>query len=270
MKIPFYDEYFSITSFTPENLDESFKDTYIRNQVIDGNIYKFVAFTDDNVLNNVKLTMLKDHKFWASYHIYFEDKNEVSRKYNINVVSRETNVPVSIIQNFFKTVDEMNNISCFTYAITDDMWAEYANQSNGFCMEFQLLSTNFFFPVVYVNKEKVDMTNDIIQSFKSVSNPLSSNANKKMSILPWVLKDEKYHYENELRFLCGDEYDDENGIMGGRIAAGKKKLMGIKGVSYTFEYAGIILKRIHIGANCTKTYELKHICDSQNIDVVQW
>lgn len=270
MKIPFYDEYFLIPSFISGNPDESFKDAFIRNQLIDGNIYKFVAFTDDKLLNNIKLTMLKEHKFWASYHIYFEDKNEVSRKYNINVVSRKANVPVPIIKNFFRTIDEMNNISCFTYAITDDMWAEYANQSNGFCMEFQLLSTNFFFPVVYVNKEKVDMTNDIIQLFKSVSDPLSSNVIKKMSILPWVLKDKKYHYENELRFLCGDEYDDENGIMGGRIAPGKKKLMGIKGDSYTFEYTGIILKKIHIGADCTKRDELKRICDSQNIDIVQW
>jgi hypothetical protein len=88
-----------------------------------------------------------------------------------------------------------------------------------------------------------------------------------MAILPWVLKDKKYYRENELRFLCGDAYDDENGIMGGRIAAGKKNLMGIKGLPYTFDYTGIVLKKVHLGDNCRKLAELKRICELQKVDI---
>jgi len=265
MAIPFYDEYFAFPSFSQDSLDERFKDNYIRSKAVDGNIYKFVAITDCEELNKTKLDMLAKGEFWASYHIYFEDKREIFRKYDIKKVSSKTKWKSDAILNFFSTIDEMNNISCFTYAIADVMWNEYANNSNGFCLEFDILNSDKFFPVVYIDKDKLDMTEDIILSFNSIHAPFANNASKKMSILPWVLKDQKYRRENELRFLCGDEYDDENGIMGGRIAPGKKKMMGIKGIPYSFKYAGLRLKKIYIGCNCSETSSIINICDAQKI-----
>lgn len=46
---------------------------------------------------------------------------------------------------FFSTVNEMNDISCFTYEPSNFMWKEYANNGNGFCMEFELNDSDKFF-----------------------------------------------------------------------------------------------------------------------------
>lgn len=59
----------------------------------------------------------------------------------------------------------------------------------------------------------------------------------RLSILPWVLKDKKYSPEDGIRFLGGDVYDNEVGIMGGCIAPGKKEIMGYKEATYTYNYA---------------------------------
>lgn len=266
-KIPFYDEYFKLPVFDKDNASQAFKDTYIRGKLYNDIIYKFIAFTDDESLNKKKLHMLSNNQFWASYHTYFEDKREVFRKYNIYEVTKSTNQSVNQIIEFFRIVDEMFDIACFTYEISDFMWSEYANKSNGFCMELKILDTDKFFPVSYVDKNKVDYTQEIISSY-SADNITALKSIQKLSLLPWVIKDLKYVNENELRFMCCDIYDNEDEPMGGRIFDGKKNLMGYKGYAYSFSYAGLSLHKIVIGCKCTLKYELINICNTLNIQYV--
>lgn len=263
MKIDFYDDYFSIEPFSKNNDGNQFKDNYIRSKMKYGKIYKFVAFTEDEKLNSRKLDMLIKNQFWASCYDYFNDDREVLRPYNQFVVCRETRKTKHDLNIFFSTVNEMNDISCFTYEPSDFMWQEYANNGNGFCMEFELFDSDKFFPIVYLNKDNLDYTNDIVNLFSSTKTDF--RVLNRLAILPWITKDPIYQTENELRFLCGDVYDDEDGPMGGKIAPGKKRLLNYKGFEYSFEYAGIILKKVYIGSNCTKDKELQSICSNMNI-----
>lgn len=266
-KIPFYDEYFKLPIFDKEKGSQIFKDTYIRGKLFNNIIYKFIAFTDDESLNKTKLHMLSNNQFWASDHRYFEDKREVFRKYNLHNVTISTNQSVTQVLDFFRTVDEVNDIACFTYEISNFMWSEYANQSNGFYMELKMLDTDNFFPVSYMDKNKIDYTSDIISSYSSDKKTVLQ-ATQRLSLLPWVIKDLKYVKENELRFICGDIYDYEDGPMGGKIFAGKKNSMGYKGYAYSFAYAGLSLHRIVIGCNCTLKDELIDICSTLNVQYV--
>ena len=259
MKIDFYNDYFAIESFTESDEGNLLKDNYIRSMMKDKSVYKFVAFTEDEQLNSRKLTMLEQHQFWASCYDYFNDDREVLRPYNKTWVRWGTGKSQEELDAFFSTVNEMNDISCFTYEPSYFMWKEYANNGNGFCMEFELKDSDKFFPVVYLDKDKLDYTKDIIKSF--TSQRLDFRIISKLAILPWVTKDLKFQIENELRFLCGDVYDQEDGPMGGRIAPGKKRLMGYKGIEYSFEYAGLVLKKVIICSKCVKKRELLEICD---------
>lgn len=268
MKIPFYDDYFSFPDFSADLADQQFKDQYIRRNLCADKVYKFVGFDNNAVLNQRKLDMLSKREFWASCYTGFCDKRELYRRYDIHRVAKATQRTLLNIHTFFSVVDEVNDISCFTYKPSDRMWSEYANFGNGFCMEFALLNTDKFFPVVYLNKDKIDYTNDIIQSFQATDRndePAMMSSAKKLSILPWVLKDMDYTHENEVRFLCGDVYDDENGPMGGRIAAGKKEAMGYKGIAYSFDYAGLSLNEIIVGANCSNLSDIKQICKTLDV-----
>lgn len=149
----------------------------------------------------------------------------------------------------------MNDVSCFTYEMGDFMWENYANHHNGFCLSFLLYDSDKFFPVVYLRKQAVDFTNDLIYVLKHQGTPnVIGSALSRLGILPWVLKDEQFSVENELRFLCGDVYNEEDGPMGGRIFAGKKEAMGYRGTTYEYGYCGIKLEQIIIGKNCDQKY----------------
>ena len=167
------------------------------------------------------------------------------------------------IEQFLSTTNEMNDISCFTYEPSVFMWEQYANNGNGFCMEFELKNSDKFFPVIYLDKNKLDYTDDIIKAF-TIQN-CDFRVINKLAILPWVTKDLEFQKESELRFLCGDIYDKEEGPMGGRIALGKKRMMGYKGIEYSFEDAGLILRKVTIGSNCTKEKELLRICNLMKV-----
>ena len=263
LKIEFYDEL--IESMPSDKLlnGNMQKEKYIRERIKDGRIYKFVKFTEDENLNLKKIDMLANQQFWASCYDEFIDKREVIRPYNKIRVQYYTGRTQNELDNFFSTLNEMNDISCFTYEPSDFMWEEYANNGNGFCMEFEVVDFDKFFPVIYLRKSKVKYTKDIINLLNS-KQPNFRLINK-VGIIPWVLKDKKYKKENELRFLCGDIYDQADGPMGGRIAAGKKKLLGYKGIEYSFAYAGLILRKVNIGSKCVKESELQEICKKLKI-----
>lgn len=244
--IPFYDEYFSLPAFDDMNRAQSFKDAYIREKVFTGYIYKFIAFTENEELNHIKLQLIRDNSLWVSNYNNFTDKNEVSVPCNLLRVSRKAKISLDSIRLLINTSKQMNDVSCFTYDMAPFMWIYYANNSNGLCLKFKLVDTDKFFPVIYLDKSKIDFTDDFIHAYRTQGLKYIS----RLSILPWVLKDKKYSPENELRFLCGDVYDSEDGIMGGRIAPDKKELMGYKGTTYTYNYSGIKLSDILIGSNC--------------------
>ena len=74
------------------------------------------------------------------------------RPYDGDRVQVETGKTKEEQDVFFSTVNELNDISCFTYMASDFMWREYANCGNGFCMEFDLDDSDKFFPVIYLDK----------------------------------------------------------------------------------------------------------------------
>lgn len=263
LKIEFYDDYFSIKPSFGTSEGNLFKDNFIRSKMSNGKIYKFVNFNSNEQLNAKKLDMLKKQQFWASCYDYFKDKREVLRIYNTSKVQCCTGKLQKELDIFFAIVNELNDISCFTYKPSEFMWIEYANNGNGFCMEFDLKDSDKFFPVIYLDKDKLDYTDDIIKSFTSNRN--DPQIIGKLSILPWVTKDCDFQEENELRFLCGDVYDQVTGPMGGRIAPGKKKLLGYKGIEYSFAYTGLVLLRVIIGSKCSKRKELLDICNEIGI-----
>ncbi|MBN2879969.1 MAG: DUF2971 domain-containing protein [Clostridia bacterium] len=253
----FYDEYFSLPNSLISKGDNErikYKEEYIRKKANDNYIYKFIPFTDDIELNESKINLLAKKELWASCYAYFSDKSETQYNYNINRVNRKTRISIKAIRNMILTSKEMNDVSCFTYEKCERMWTEYANGYNGICLKFALLDMDKFFPVIYLDKEKVDFTGQLIGAYNSTSIEKKSNYSEKLAILPWVMKNKTYKWENELRFLCGDVYDSEDGPMGGRILAGKKALMGYRGTTYSYDYCGIKLEEIIIGKNCDKEY----------------
>lgn len=75
------------------------------------------------------------------------------------------------------------------------MWENYANESNGICLCFNMLDCDKYFPVEYINKKQFDLTNSMIKSINDNANGKVFNSieSKQLSILPLVLKDKKIY-----------------------------------------------------------------------------
>lgn len=256
MDIPFYDEYFEFPAFSDKNESNKYKDKYIReNLLIDGFLYKFVSFSDDQDLNQRKLHLLFNSEIWLSTFKQFEDTSEIDIHYDSKLIAKKTGWKTEKIKNFINTTKELNDVSCFTNSPDELMWLNYANNRNGICLKFIVIDTDLFFPVIYLDKKKVDFTENYIKAF-SMNNFMSSNT-MRLSILPWVLKNKNFESENEIRLLCGNVYDNELGLLGGKVFNGKKDLMGYKGISMSYDSCGLKLVDILVGESCEKSISLK-------------
>jgi|GEM_PF-380900 len=263
----FYKQYFEL-----ENDEaEIYKEEYIRKSIKNNMLYKFVGFDKNIELNKSKLNLFENDLIWSSHIKYFEDKSELKTPFNIRKVAKATHITKANIQFKFNALRELYDVSCFTKDITDFMWENYANSYNGFCLCFDILDYDKLYPVVYLNKNKVDLTESIIESvndIQSKSANLSSKEAKKVSILPIVLKDEKYKYEKEIRFFfC--PFDDENGEFGGLVFPNIKNEFNYKGTPVSYDYIGIKLKKIIIGYKCNEIYKTKliDISKSKGIEI---
>lgn len=69
------------------------------------------------------------------------------------------------IEHFLKVIIEIYDVCSFTYQYQDYMWAEYANNGSGICLEFKVENLDMLYPVEYRKKDEVNFDEMIINSF---------------------------------------------------------------------------------------------------------
>lgn len=116
------------------------------------------------------------------------------------------------LQHAFETMKATTGISCLSEL--DDsllMWAHYANNHKGFCVEYELLEINKQLnftpiPIIYSNKKA------IVQSLFPQS---LEESVIKLVVNSLSTKSTEWSYEKEWRIIrdnnaCGDKWDEEN------------------------------------------------------------
>jgi len=171
----------------------------------------------------------------------------------------------SIIREEFEKVNGVMNdvvrttsrVACFTEKLTNlPMWAHYACQHSGICMEYDIKSIESeyiksrLFPVFYVRK---------LPSFVSLS--------QRKQMLPFMMTDylaihklEDWKYEKEWRLVIvpGHEgYSEET----------MRKDMKGKGMAHKFSRP----KKVYLGAKIdeTKKKDVLNLCHNCGVDVMQ-
>jgi len=209
----FYEQYFSADLFDVSNFSQRLKDAVIRHMLLEGKyLYKFYAFDDCIKLNKQKIETFRNERIWCSPYYKFSDESEFEVKFCEEPFKKET---ISATE-FLKNIRQTANLASFTYEYSDYMWEIYANKGNGFCVEYEILDTDSFYPVLYDKKDDYDFTVDIIETLRVLQSVSSIGAGnikslnnyhyKRLAILPLVLKDkESYKDEKEIRFLAQNE-----------------------------------------------------------------
>lgn len=186
-------------------------------------VFKYYSFTEDKVLNDIKLKTLKEEKIFlspmAALNDPFEGKALFYNEKKLQHIDRLKKHNGRLIDDFSSmgliTSMTKNNVNSMP------MWAHYSNNHSGYCIQYDtedkrnasLLSN--LMPVQYTD-ERLDVT-DIV---KGQSEKLINLIEKKMQsgekeiiyndlLLPFMtillscVKHNSWQYENELRVFVG-------------------------------------------------------------------
>ncbi len=242
----YYEKYYN------DGSREDIKKEYLFSILENRRLYKFIPFTDDVKLNDSKLNCFENNLLWISCIYTINDETELEMIIDYDRASKVLNKSQQDLKEFVDSIRELDDVACFTNSIRDEMWKEYCNNYNGFCLEFELQETDYFQPVIYCNKSTVDYTQYLIDYYRASHNPFSSYISNpdcvRFAELAGVLKDkEKYGFEQEIRLRTSDAFDDPNGILFGRVSPRIKKIIGYKGFAKKYKECGIELKKVYIG-----------------------
>ena len=244
----FYNEYCKIPIIADGR--EKLKWDYFKKHLNNYTLYKYISFTEDCTLNNIKLETLRRNNLWfAAHHTLHEnDPSEFKVTANMVRIHKQTGLSFAEISHLLNIFRELNDVCCLSDRLHEYMWENYANNHSGICCVFSITDVDILYPVIYCNKKNIDFTSLLVQSLRNRNS--DCEATRRLSFIPNVLKDEqKYGEEHEVRLLSGEIYDKEESILGGRVEAGKKKDLGYKGTSYSYSNCGLSLEKIIIGKN---------------------
>ncbi len=263
--INFYKGYFQ------QSLKEAtaYKIDFLDNLLEKRKVYKFIAFDDNEDLNELKFECIKHEKLWFSHYIYLNDKTEFEIKYDQNKISKVTGVNPFSIYTLVEDIKELYDVCSFSYECKTNMWEDYANHGNGICIVFDVVNLDMLFPVAYIEKKRIDFNQLLIKSYLMTLKE-KMNRNDPMSILPYVIKNpmngELASYkENEVRILFPsfDDGDFNNGIVYPQV----KVKNGYKGQSVGYDKCDLKINKIIIGKACNIDMKksIIHYCDDKNI-----
>jgi hypothetical protein len=261
-------EFYKNYAKTPHDEWNKYKNEFLSSLCTNNKVYKFIAFDDNECLNQIKLITLYSNELWLSYYKYLNDPNEFNYKTNLIKIRNKTGANECYIATLKQTMLEVYDICSFSYEIHDYMWEYYANNHNGFCLVFTVLDFDYFWYVEYTNRNRIPWDRYIIDSINNLKNKSSPfEYNVPMAYLPFVTKNPmngelRSTDEKELRILYSafDENEFNDGFVRPNVKSDKK----YKVINEKWSKFNLKLDEVIIGKNCKYAVELeKYIRDNE-------
>lgn len=223
-------------------------------------IYKYYSLGDTPDKNELKMLTVLDNKIWASTYSCFNDPFECQYMF----LRKEDLIEMGLPEESHKVWnDMMENLRgrittiCFTQNPNNmPMWAHYANEHHGFCVEYKIQNTQNLYPVIYANNRlKTRMFFiDLIYAF---FNPEVSTEERvtllKHFITLSAFKDKSWESENEIRAIFMNT---------------KEELpSGSKGKLFSCTEIGVVPQKIYIGVKCSIENEKKLIGLAKELNI---
>ena len=222
-------------------------------------IYKYYSLGDDLDKNNQKLEALKRNMIWGSIYSEFNDPYECQYMYLNQSDLEEIGFPQQSKKVWDELMEEIRQritTICFTQNPNNmPMWAHYANEHRGFCIEYKIDIPNNLYPVFYVEKRLKAQALFINLVYAFFNQNVSSEERGvllKHIMLMSAFKDNSWKLENEIRAIFLNPKAD---ILN-------------KGRLFSCEEVGIHPTKIYIGAKCNQvnSQALHSISEALKID----
>lgn len=264
-----FQEYYSL--LMSKNVDQASK---YRIENVPKKLYKYVSLVPDGCeehntncnkvesLNKSKLKGLEKSAIWMSRMDSLNDPFEHKAMYLNTTRLKERGYPEESIMNIQEYMNEMRKsylVSSFTTEVLNNMpmWAHYANNHQGYCIELEVLEGSKVFPVSY-EEARIPTASSITQLLSRIhmiENGEIDETDKDfqfylvMFMHSAALKHKSWAYENEYRVLIPYRHQNDYGMV------------------VPLKVQGLRTRAIYIGADCSRSNETKLRSISTKLDV---
>lgn len=216
-------------------------------------IYKYYSLGDDSNENIMKTSMIVNNKIWASTYSGFNDPFECQYMFLREKDLVEMGFPAESHRLWNDVMQDLRGritTICFTQNPNNmPMWAHYANDHHGFCVEYKVRKKNQLYPVVYTQnrlKTRAFFINLLYSFFNSEASTKERVTVLRHFITLSTFKDKSWESENEIRAVFMNT---------------KAELPpNSKGKLFDCSEIGVAPQKIYIGVKCSKENE-RHLID---------
>ncbi len=214
-------------------------------------IYKFIGFSNKKIsgIDKKKLKSITGKQIYVSKYTMLNDPYEAKCYFD--------DVHHLLGENIFEKLTSNHLIASFTYENQNSspMWAHYANNHSGICIEFNVKNKELLNRIRYISEQE-----SIEDDIEVLKNEVLRNGYK-TTIIPQELVDKisvlfnskhkSWEYENEVRYINQENYNR-------RVKYGK---------NVDYSKVGIEPKSIYLGLNIGAEHkrEITNICKNQCI-----
>lgn len=212
-----------------------YKRDYIPNRLFQYNALLDKRYNNYIEKNDIRLKSLEENEINVTNYKCFNDPFEFEMlSVDMDKLKKE-NYDSKEIDKFLNEFKNKILVSCFT-TINDNMpmWAHYANNHKGYCVEYEINDTEKIYPVFYEqfrNNNSEELTNMV----KELYDYYSDLKNNKMEFykifsyfyLSLCCKNKFWEYENEYRMLYRA---DESGVYTGKTIKIEDEYMNVKSI----------------------------------------
>ncbi|WP_070000268.1 DUF2971 domain-containing protein [Cellulosilyticum sp. I15G10I2] len=225
------------------------------------NLYKYTGCTDQDKAK--KFEALKVKRVWLCYAKYLNDPFEGLALYIDKLKLKERGWGEMQIKELYAGLkglgDGMLIGSLAASGLEEDMplWAHYAYDHKGYCLQYEVLDTAYIYPVIYENKRH--LANETLSRFllDAEGGLRSTEESIERFLVIWssfMIKHMIWEYEKEYRIL--------------KYQVNEKKDQEV-GNYFSEQELGLRLKAIYIGEKCIDKDELVEIGKQRGCEVYQ-
>lgn len=169
-------------------------------------IYKYYALGKDKKNDQRRLDTLRNNAIWSSIPSMLNDPFECRFTYLDGEELDKagfTTESIELWDMIMEQVRQCLTTICFTQNPNDmPMWAHYANEHKGFCIEYEIVDTNNLYPVIY-SENKLNARGQIVETIYGLFVKEATIHDKaimfKHLILLCTYKDKSWESEHEIR-----------------------------------------------------------------------
>lgn len=237
-------------------------------------LYKFISLNNpsncdiackfDNI-SKMKIDSIKNNKFWLSTSENLNDPFELRSFYINEEKIKQYNYPIKVINQLIKSSKNIL-IGCFTTKFLDNlpMWAHYANNHSGICVEYEIKKPKFFFPISY--EETRVPANVVLMNCASLINKRINGVITEKEFRDLEFYQSLIFHNNLIKHISW-KYEDEYRLIYPSFNIPDNILKDEGGVLLDNDTIGLKIKKIYIGMNCKDNYKEEIKCICQNLDI---